>query len=108
MPATKLRGRSAHPGRRNWRKSWRHRRRIARNSARARAAAADEVYGEIVGQADEKGPFLAHAVQQTFIAGEFDEQFLEQIAGIGLVAGEIEQKGKQRLSMFMVKALKLR
>ena len=34
--------------------------------------------------------------------GFYDEDFLEEVAGVGLVAGQIEQEGEQRLGVFVV------
>ena len=47
-------------------------------------------------EADEKGAFFADAGKQLGFAGEFDENFLEQVARVRLVAREIEQESKQR------------
>ena len=52
---------------------------------------------------DEKGAFLADAGEQFRFARELDENFLEQIARVGLVAREIQQKGKKRLGVLVVK-----
>ena len=57
---------------------------------------------------DEKGAFLADAGEQFRFAREFDENFLEQIARVGLVAREIEQKGVKRLRVFVVEPFDVR
>src|SRR4051794_23914260 len=52
----------------------------------ARAAASDEVDGQIMGEAEEIGAGFADVGQGIRIAGEFDEEFLEEVAGVGFVA----------------------
>ena len=71
-------------------------------------AAAEGVNGEIMGEADEKSTFLEHAIEQAGLPGELDEKFLQQIAGIGFVAGEIEQEREQGLGMGIVKAFEIK
>lgn len=61
-----------------------------------------------MGQAQEETARVFDAVQQAGIAGHFDEDFLEDVAGVGLVAQEIEGEGEERLRMLIVKTLKVR
>ena len=49
---------------------------------------------------DEKGAFVADTGEQFWLARELDEDFLEQIARVRLVAGEIQEKGMERLRVF--------
>lgn len=70
-------------------------------------AAAEGVNGKVMGQADEKSAFLAHAIKQAGLSGELDEEFLQQIPGVGFVAGKIEQKREQSLGMGIVKAFEI-
>src|SRR5262249_44913325 len=65
-------------------------------------AAADEVDSGIMGEADEEMAFVAGVFQEVGLAGELDEDLLEEVAGIVFVAGEIEQEGKQRLGVLVV------
>ena len=59
-------------------------------------------------QPDEKRAFVADAGQQFRVAGEFDENFLEQVARVGLVAGQIQEKGKKRLGVLVVEPFEFR
>src|SRR5665213_3016491 len=45
---------------------------------------------------------LAHASEQLRFAGEFDENFLKQIARVGLGAREIQKKSIKRLRVLIV------
>lgn len=68
----------------------------------ARAAAAHQVNRGIVGEAQEKGAFVAGVGEQIGLAGEFDENFLEDVARVGFVAGEIQKEREQRWRVFVV------
>ena len=68
----------------------------------ARAAPADQINRRVVRQPDEKRAFVADAGQQIRVAGEFDENVLEQVARVGFVAGEIQEKGIKRLGVLVV------
>jgi hypothetical protein len=68
----------------------------------ARAAPADQINRRVVRQPDEKRAFVAHASQQFRVAGEFDENVLEQVARVGLVAGQVQEKGIKRLGVLVV------
>ena len=56
----------------------------------ARAAPAHQINRRVVRQPDEKGAFLADTGKQFRFARELDENFLKQVARVGLVAGEIQ------------------
>ena len=45
--------------------------------------------------------------EQAGIPRHFDEQFLEDITRVGLVAQEIEHEGKNRLRVLIVKTLEV-
>jgi hypothetical protein len=55
-----------------------------------------------VRQPDEKRPFVPHAGQQFRVAGDFDKKLLEQVAGVGFMAGQIQEKGIKRLGVPVV------
>jgi hypothetical protein len=67
-----------------------------------RGTAAQQINGGIVDEPEEKRPLLADALQQAFIAGELEEDFLEQIAGVRLVPREVQEKGMERLGVFVI------
>ena len=53
-------------------------------------------------QPDEKRPFIPHASQQFRITGNFDENVLKQVARVGLVTDEIQEKSVKRLGVLVV------
>jgi hypothetical protein len=56
-----------------------------------------------MGKPDEQSALLADAIEQSGVAREFDENFLEQITRVRLVPCEIDEKGIKRLGVFAVK-----
>ena len=74
----------------------------------ARAAPPDQINRRIVRQPDEKRAFVAHASQQFRVAGEFDENVLEQVARVRLFAGQVQEKGIKRLSVLVVEPSEIR
>ena len=68
----------------------------------AGAAAAHGIDGEVVGEADEKGAFIAGAAQAVGLAGQLNKNFLEGITGIGLVTRQVEEEGEQSSGVVVV------
>jgi hypothetical protein len=60
-----------------------------------------------VRQPEQKAAFVADVVQRFGLSGELDEQFLEQVARVRLVSGQVEEKGEQSLGVVVVQTLKL-
>ena len=58
-------------------------------------------------QADQEGALVLRAVQQVGPLRELDENVLEQIAGVALITGEVQQKSEQRLGVVIVQPFKL-
>ena len=67
-----------------------------------RAAPPDQINRRVVRQPDEKRALVAHTGQQVRVAGEFDENVLEQVAGVGFVAGQVQEKSVKRLGVLVV------
>ena len=75
----------------------------------ARATTANQIDGKIVRETNEKkARLIANVPLRRHGCALVDKQFLKQIAGIGFISSEIEKKGKQRLDVILIKALKLR
>jgi hypothetical protein len=68
----------------------------------ARAATAHQVNGRIVRQPNQEGALIASGPQQLGLARKFDKHVLQHVAGVILVAGEIQQECEQRLRVFVV------
>jgi len=61
-----------------------------------------------VREADEKGAFVAHAGQQFRVADEFDENLLEHITRVSLIASQVQEKGIKHLRVPVVEPFKFR
>jgi hypothetical protein len=73
----------------------------------ARRAAADQVDGEIMGQAQQKGSLIANAFQHRRTLGNFNEDLLQQISGVRLVAGQVQQERKKSLRVVVIQPLEI-
>ena len=69
-----------------------------------RTSAAEEIKRGVVCETEQKGARIFDAVEQAGPAGELDEHLLQQVAGVGLVARELEQKAEQRRRVRVVEA----
>ena len=58
-------------------------------------------------QPDEKGALVADVFEQVRFAGDFDENFLKQVARVVFIAGEIEEEGEKRWRVRVIKLLDL-
>jgi len=59
------------------------------------------------GQPDQEGAFISGRAEQLWLVRNFCEDFLQNFTGIVLIAGEVQQKGEQRLRVPVVKAFEV-
>lgn len=67
--------------------------------------AADEVDGLIVRETEEESAIIANAREVLGLPGELDEEFLEDVFGVRLAPGEVQEKGMQRPGVLVIKPL---
>ena len=72
--------------------------------AGAGRAAADQVDGEVVREAEQEAPLLAHAVEQPGSGGELDEDLLEGVPRVRGIAGQVHEEACQRIGVVVVQA----
>ena len=58
-------------------------------------------------EAEQEGAFIAGGVKEAELARELDEHVLQQVVGVLLIAGQIQQEGEQRRGVFVVKPLQI-
>ncbi len=66
------------------------------------ASSPDQVNGQVMGQPQQEGPFVPHALEQVRAFGQFSKYLLEQVARVRFVPREIEQKREHALRVFVV------
>ena len=71
----------------------------------AGAAPPHQVNRRVMCQAEEKRAWVAGGAEQVRLPGEPGENFLEHVARVGLVTGEIQEEREQRRGVFVVEPL---
>jgi hypothetical protein len=74
----------------------------------ARAPAAHQINGRIVAKPEQKGALVSHSVQESRLARQLDEQFLNHIASVGFVPRKVQQKGEEGLGVNVVEAFEIK
>ena len=74
----------------------------------AAGTAAHEVHSSVVCEADEESPFIPHPGEVNRLTGEPNKNFLQHIAGIRLIAREVQEKGKKGLRVLVVEPFDIR
>jgi hypothetical protein len=71
---------------------------------RARGAAPEKIARGVVGKPEQKRALVVNTVEQRRPARELEKELLQRVAGIGLIARDIEQEREEGIRVLVVKA----
>jgi hypothetical protein len=74
----------------------------------ARAPAAHQINGCIVAKPEQKGALVPDTIEQSRLARQLDEQFLNDVASVSLVPRKVQQKGEEGLGVNVVEAFEIK